>query len=72
VQVENTLQVAEEMGCALLNPGGVFVELVPAHVVITHDIAGIVTQDSEVAQRDLRGGQVTPGTTPGCPPGCAR
>jgi hypothetical protein len=36
------------MGYALLNPGGMFVELVPAHVVITHDIAGIVTQDEGV------------------------
>lgn len=33
MQVENALQVAEKVRYALLDPGGPFVELVPAHVV---------------------------------------
>jgi hypothetical protein len=60
VRVENTLQVAEKVRYALRNPGGLGVELVPARVLIAHEIAAVVTQDSEITQRDRRAGRQCP------------
>jgi hypothetical protein len=60
VQVKNTLHVAKQMSYALLHSGGPLVELVPARVLIAHEIAAVVTQDSEITQRDRRAGRQCP------------
>ena len=41
VQLQDTFGVADQVGCALLDPGELGVELVPAGVVIANQIAGV-------------------------------
>ena len=60
------------MRYTLLYPGDLLVELVPARVVITYEIAGVVAEDPEMAQRDLRAGRQRPVPHQAFFAGCAR
>jgi len=53
VQLEDALAVSDEVSYALLHPGQVWVELVPADVVVAYQEAMPVIQDAEISDRGL-------------------
>src|SRR4030088_2776262 len=48
------------MGRTLLYPGDLAVELVPARVIVTHEVAGEIAQDSERGEGFFRAGRQGP------------